>query len=145
MSLLQAISDAWGWTGLRPRSVVEADAFGDVIVLDEVRRYWRVCPEELSCEEIAENEAGYELLRASPEFERDWTMAAFHEAVRETLGPVADGRCYCLKIPAVLGGVYSASNAATISLDELTLFSGHVALQIKDLPDGAQIRLKIDP
>jgi len=59
------------------------------------------------------------------------------------LGPVPDDRCYCLKVPAVLGGQYEVSNFGTNSRNELISFSGDLAQQIKDLPDGAQVSLTL--
>jgi hypothetical protein len=43
----------------------------------------------------------------------------------------------------VLGGEYIISNIKTAPLIELIRFSGDLANQIKDLPDGAQIQLKV--
>jgi hypothetical protein len=38
-----------------------------------------------------------------------------------------------------LGGAYDSDNLGTLTLKELIAFSGDVAKQIKDLPDGAQV------
>ncbi|WP_208728728.1 hypothetical protein [Leptospira selangorensis] len=57
---------------------------------------------------------------------------------------MADGRKYCLKVPGTLGGEYKLSNISVISFIELIQFSGDVALQIKDLPDGSKVQLKIE-
>jgi hypothetical protein len=59
------------------------------------------------------------------------------------LGPPDKGRCFCLKIPAVLGGAYGPENFETISLSELISCSGDLASQIKDVPDGAKVSLVI--
>jgi hypothetical protein len=61
----------------------------------------------------------------------------------DQLGPLADGRRYCLKILGILGGAYGGDNLATIPLGELVSFTGYLADQIKDLPDGATIQLKV--
>ena len=54
-----------------------------------------------------------------------------------------EGCKYCFKIPPVLGGQYTGKNMGTISLLELVRASGDVAQQVKDLPDGAKIRLAV--
>jgi len=59
------------------------------------------------------------------------------------LGPLSEERKYCLKIPGALGGQYEESNLAAISLSELVRASGHLAHEVRDLPDGAQVRLQI--
>ena len=62
---------------------------------------------------------------------------------RERVGALRPGFKYCLKIPGTLGGEYGGDNLGTISLGELISVSGDIAQQIKDLPDGAKIRLSI--
>jgi len=69
-----------------------------------------------------------------------------HELVKEAekhLGTLTEGRKYCLVTPGILGGAYDISNIKTASLIELIRFSGDLANQIKNLPDGAQIQLKV--
>jgi hypothetical protein len=114
--------------------------FGNVIFTEEDGRYWRICPEELSCEVVATNGEDFASLKNADEFLKDWTMRELVERARATLAMPDAEQCYCLKIPATLGGAYALANIGTIDRAELISFSGHVAKQINDLPDGAQIR-----
>jgi hypothetical protein len=114
-----------------------------VIAVDGDGRYWRVCPENLCCAIIASSDDEYARTRADPAFMLDWAMEALFIGALQALGPAPEGKCYCLKVPAVLGGAYAAHNVGMIALDELISFSGHVAQQIKDLPDGAGIEVKV--
>ena len=141
--LLDVIEDSWSFTPLQARAIIDTNAFGNVLVAGDDGRYWRICPEELSCEPIAASEEELERLRSSPEFKADWEMERLAELGNSLFGRPPAGRCFCLKIPAVLGGAYDASNLATITILELLAASGEIASQIKDLPDGAKVRLKI--
>jgi hypothetical protein len=141
----ELVRKAWGWIGLDPAEVLAENAFGNLIVRATDGTYWRICPEELSCKEIARNAEQFAALSGTDEFLTDWEMARLVEEARQKLGPLAAGRCYCLKLPAVLGGSYAADNMGTISRGELISFSGDIAEQIKDVPDGSHIRLKIVP
>jgi hypothetical protein len=143
MQMLDEIANAWGWRGLRPRSVVMQNEFGNVIFTDQDGQYWRICPEELSCEIVAADKDDFANLQNSSEFVEDWTMRALAEEARATLGAPAAARCYCLKIPAAVGGAYAIDNIGTIDRGELIAFSGNMARQIDGLPDGAQIELKV--
>jgi hypothetical protein len=136
MHMIETIAKAWGWIGLKPVEVVASSAFGNVIVRDVVGAYWRICPEELSCELIAHSEEELQRLFAEEEFLTDWEMPALVELAREKLGPLAPDRCYCLKMPGVFGGEYVADNLGTNSRSEVIAFSGDVAEQIRDIPDG---------
>jgi hypothetical protein len=140
--VLTTIRDAWGWTGLDPEEVVAVNAFGNVLVRAVDGTFWRICPEELSCEVIACDPETYVALQEDARFQADWQMERLVHLASSKLGPLPDGRCYCLKLPGVLGGAYEEHNLGTITLDELIAFSGDLAEQIKDLPDGAQIEIK---
>src|SRR5262245_57776561 len=143
MRILNEIANAWGWMGVRPRAIVMENTFGNVIFTDDDGQYWRVCPEELSCEVIAFDREEFARVQNSDSFLRDWTMRVLVEQVHSALGNLSAERCYCLKIPGALGGDYALHNIATIDRAELISVSGHIAQQIKDLPNGAKIKLNI--
>jgi len=118
------------------------NAFGNLIVRAIDGAYWRICPEELSCEVVACDAAALDVPWANEDFQIDWQMMQLVNAAQVALGPVDEQRCYCLKQPAVLGGKYDAANFGTITRRELIAFTGDVAEQIKDVPDGASIKFK---
>ena len=140
--MIDAIRDGWGWTGLEPIEVVARNAFGNLLVRDAQGRVWRITPEDLSCTIVAE-EDGLAALQANEEFRRDWEMRLLSERAAAAFGVPEAGRCYGLKIPAVLGGAYDEPNLATLPLDELIRASGDLARQIHDLPDGTPITTRI--
>jgi hypothetical protein len=117
--------------------------FGHLIVRDKRGKYWRISPEELSCEVLARNREELDAFSVDQNFRADWSMRALVEQAEERLGPLVPGRKYCFKIPTVFGGEYGGENLATLSLIELIRVSGDLARQIKDLPDGTSVRLKI--
>jgi hypothetical protein len=140
---LDTIQQAWGWSGLRPAEIVTANDFGNMIVRAVDGSYWRICPEEWSCEQIAKDHNDYSALSNDEDFQLDWRMDRLVSLAHDKLGSLTEGRCYCLKVPAVIGGKYEAENLATISKDELIGFSGRMAEQIQDVPDGGQIQIEI--
>ena len=143
MELIEHIERAWGWTGIRPVKVVGENDFGNLMVRDQQGQYWRICPEDLYCKLIAGDRAALDALIQDEEFQQDWNMPALVEEARSKVGPLSQGRKYCLKIPGLLGGEYGGNNLASISLVELIAASGDIACQIKDLPDGAPVRFQI--
>lgn len=143
MNLIERIRDAWGWIGLEPVEVVAENDFGNLIIRDASDAYWRLCPEECSCKIVAQSRDELEKLLKDSEFIVDWEMQRIVEVAYSTHGPLSGGRKYCLKIPGCLGGPYSAENYGTAPLVELVGFSGEIARQAKDLPDGAQVMLKV--
>src|SRR5262245_43189804 len=126
MDLLGIISKAWGWMGIVPKEVLEMSAFGNVILKDDAGRYWRICPEELSCTMIAETAERYRQLLDTSEFRLDWEMGDLVGLAKRLLGPISADRCYCLKMPSVLGGKYDEENLGMITRSEILAFSGHM-------------------
>jgi hypothetical protein len=100
-------------------------------------------PEDLTCQVVAEDDTAYHRLRSQQEFSIGWEMTPLVELARRHVSALDAGRSYCLKIPATLGGSYKPDNLASIETLELVSISGDIARQIRDLPDGAQVRLKI--
>ncbi len=143
MSLVEDIRQYWGWVGIEPLDVVGENDFGNLIIKDEDGKYWRLCPEDCYCKVIATNRAELDALSTDQKFLQDWYMSALVSLAVDQCGPLADGRKYCLKTPGILGGAYGGDNLAIAPQVELVRFSGDVARQIEELPDGAQIKLRI--
>lgn len=143
MTIIEEIHSAWSWAGLIPDEIVGQNDFGNLLVRDTKGNYWRICPEELGCEVVATSKAELDVLSTDQEFLRDWYMKNLVTIASSKLGALSGERKYCLKIPGALGGQYEESNFATISLSELIRASGHLAHEVRDLPDGTQVRLQI--
>jgi hypothetical protein len=134
---------AWSWLGLEPARIIAENEFGNLIIEDVLGSFWRLCPEECSCTKIASNLSELESVRNDPKFAEDWEMMWIVEIAKGVCGPLSQGNKYSLKMPACLGGDYVAENFAIVPLRELIGFSGSIAFQAKDLPDGAKIKLKV--
>ena len=106
LSLLDTVREAWGWTGLDPLEVFSFNLFGNLIVRASDGSYWRICPEEWSCDRIALDAATFVELSQSREFQADWAMLSLVDSAREQLGSPSDGQCYCHTLPAIVGGKY---------------------------------------
>lgn len=143
MGLIEAVQTGWGRCGIDPVEVVGENDFGNLMVKDALGQYWRLCPEDLHCAVVARDREELDRLSKDQHFLHDWYMRALVDLAFQKLGVLPEGRKYCLKIPSVLGGAYEGDNLGTISLEELVLASGDIARQIKDLPSGAQVRLRV--
>jgi len=143
MELLDTVKDAWGWIGLAPAEVLEINAFGNVLVKALDERVWRICPEDLRADAVAVSLADFEKVRTQSKFSEDWNMSVLVDEASQKFGRPGEGRCYCLKVPGVLGGEYGGDNLATISLLELIASSGDLAKQVSEFLDGAEVRLSV--
>ena len=143
MSIIQEVKDSWGWVGIEPLTIVGENDFGNLMIEDVDGKYWRLSPEDVYCEVVASDRDELDQLSQDQVFLEDWHMQVLVEQARESLGELTEGQKYCLVIPGALGGEYGVSNIKTAPLTELVRFSGDLAKQIKDLPDGAEIQLRV--
>ena len=141
--MIAEINKAWNWKEFNATEIIRTNEFGNVIFKTDKNEYWRICPEEISCEKIAESESEFNRLSANSEFIEDWEMKNLVDIAKLELGELAENQKYCLKMPAIVGGEYEKSNIGKISFAELISFSGDLGFQIKDLKPGQKIKLKI--
>lgn len=128
------INEAWGWVGMSAVEVLGANAFGNLIIRDEDDHFWCLRLQELVCEPLARSRAALDALAYNQDFLNDWYMPEAVRLAEAALGPLTEGRKYCLKIPSALGGHYGCDNLATVPLAELIRFSGEGAQQFDGLP-----------
>lgn len=126
MSILNEIKKAWGWVGIIPHEVVVGNEFGNLIIKDSSEKFWRLCPEDVYCEVIAEKIEEYNALIKNEEFLQDWFMSAMVKEAEESLGKLELGYKYHMVIPGVLGGEYGSSNINIAPLIEIIRFSGRL-------------------
>jgi hypothetical protein len=141
--ILKSINKAWGWTNIKAVEIIDQNDFGNYIFRAEDSSYWRILPENPEFVKIANNSNEYRKLKEDAEFQSDWKMKALVSAGIQKFGKLDEGRKFCLKLPAYVGGEYSYENLGTLPQLEQISFSGDLAQQINDLPDGSKIELKI--
>lgn len=141
--ILETINQEWGWLNLNAVELIVENDFGNLIFRTDDGAYWRMLPENPECIQIANTQAEFEKLTTDPEFQLDWRMESLVAMAKLQLGELALGWKYCLKIPAFLGGEYSKENLGTVPQLEQIGFSGDIARQIHNLPDGTKFKLKI--
>lgn len=141
--MINKINKYWNWKGFNAIEIVQTNDFGNVIFTTDTGEYWRICPEEVRCEKVAESKSEFDKLLINPEFVEDWEMTNLVEIAKSGLGELMENQKYCLKIPAVIGGEYEKSNIGKISFTELISFTGDLGFQISELKDGQKIELNI--
>ncbi|MHB1400447.1 MAG: T6SS immunity protein Tdi1 domain-containing protein [Trichloromonadaceae bacterium] len=140
--LIEIIEVNWSWVAPEPKRIVQINKFGNIIFEDTHGKYWRICPEDLNCKNIAENLIKFKEILVDKDFAEDWRFKPLSDAAESKFGIQLKNRCFCLKIPAVLGGEYSIENVVVVEIEKLIIFSGDLARRIKDLSDGESIEFK---
>lgn len=141
--LLAAVAEGWSWKLDRPVEILATNLFGNVIVQNDGGEFFRIMPEEWSCEWLANSLDEFEAKVGSETFVHDWAMTQLVAMADAAHGPLGDGQVYGLVTPGILGGKYTAENLQKVSLKELLVFSGEMAQQIDGLPEGAPIQIVV--
>ena len=130
MNILDTVKQYWGWVGIEPTSVIAENEFGNIIMQDVDERFWRLCPEDLYCEVIADDKAEYNELIKDEEFNQDFFMDVFVHKATEKYGALAPDMKFHMLEPGALGGKYAVFNVKPIAFDRIIKFSGELAQKI---------------
>jgi hypothetical protein len=118
------------------------DIFGDQFCLSRVQSgVFRFDSERGETDITSDSiEKWAEMILANYRVETGWPLA--HEWQRKN-GPLQFGDRLQPKIPFVYGGEYSLDNLWSDDAVRGMLFKGEVALKVRDLPPGTQVRLEV--
>ena len=129
------------WAFPDPFSIWMVNRFGDLIVTyDDGSVHWfdvnrgrfeRLADNMTAFEARFETEAGY------------WLLPDLVDKCVEAGVLLKPHQCYFFKTPTILGGKFDVANIAPVSLTEQYAFLADLHEQIKDIPDGAQVRLVV--
>lgn len=131
MNVLEAVKQYWGWTGIEPEKLIAENEFANLIIQDVEGRFWRLCPEDLYCDPIADDKDEYNELVKDEEFNQDWFMEVMVHKATEKFGQLEDGKKFHLLEPGALGGKYAVFNIKPIEFERIIKFSGELAHKIQ--------------
>ena len=141
--IIEVVTDAWNWAIPGVKKVLAVNSMANVLLIDIEGKYWRICPEELSAEIIATNDAEIQSVYEDPDYKADWQLLGLIDEAEKEFGKLEIGECYALIKPAVIGGDYSTSNMRVAAINEYLAFTGDIAFQTKDLKHGDKVKICI--
>lgn len=139
--IIATLNESWNWLTPRIERVLAVNSMGNCFVQDSNSHYWRICPENLSAEVVAENEEELQSVFGDPDFKEDWQLLGLIDPAEEHFGELEADECYAMIKPAVLGGVYNIENLRVGSIYEYLSLSGEIALKTKDMKDGDKVEI----
>ena len=126
-----------------PIRILHVTRFANVVAEDDTGRIWRISPDALEAGVIAATEAEFAALMRDEVENTDLFMTPLVCDAVARLGAPDPGYSFQLVRPGALGGSYDVDNVRIAPTLEILSFSGDIAQQIKDLPEGANVRLNI--
>jgi len=124
-----------------PTATLRTNLFGDVFTLDAEGAVHMLERAACSAQTIADSEE--EFWRVAGEDPQGWQLRSLVDECRAAGKVLSEGQCYAFTTPPVLGGDYTEENVWVAPWQEWFSFTADLFHQIKDLPDGAQVHLKV--
>jgi hypothetical protein len=135
---LQVIAKDWQWLMELDRfKLLAISPFGDLLLQDETGKISLLDINAGELEETVGEEA--DPAQLFPIAFDDHIAKSYREAGL-VLSP---GKCYGYKRPGVAGGSIEPANVYVATLPEYVSFMGDFHHQIKDIPDGTNVTLKV--
>jgi hypothetical protein len=133
----------WHWLLPTEFNVWLMNKFGDLILLtnDDAIHFFDVGNGTL--ERIAENRDDFYEKVDLADNGNNWLMIPLIDQLTMAGKQLDKGRCYSYLTLPILGGSYSVENTITLSLAEHYGVCASIHQQVKDLPDGTKVKLKV--
>jgi hypothetical protein len=135
----------WRWLCPQPLTVIRKNAFGDLFLRDEAGKVHLLDVGSGQFSLIAASVSEFTELAGTPEKQGEWfAEAAVNEATERGLIP-GPQQCIGFSTPVVFAQSDGLDSAYIADLYEHVGFLGDIHRQIATLPDGAKVRLVIQP
>ena len=137
-------ADLSAWATIIPQGcrVLRSNLFGDMFLLAPDGLIHMFDRGSFSVERIAlSEETFWREVQDDPE---GWQLRPLADECRRAGKVLMAEQCYAFTIPPVLGGDYSEQNVWVAPWHDWFSFTADLFRQIKDLPDGAVVSLKIE-
>jgi len=136
---------AWRWLlGGRPR-LLGWSAAGDLFVRAPDGAVLRLDTGGGELERAAPSLEAFEHALRDPEQAAALLLLPVVRAFEEREGPLGAGECLGFTTLPILGGSYTVENRYRLSVREHAAFTGDVHRQLRDLPDGTAVQIRIVP
>lgn len=136
-------TDLSPWSQILPAEaqVLRTNLFGDVFVVDRGGSVHMLERAGCSADEIASSEE--EFWRQLESDDEGWQLRPLADECRSAGKKLGVGQCYAFTTLPILGGDYAVENVWVAHWNEWFSFTAALFQQIKDLPDGTTVTLKV--
>lgn len=135
----------WRWLlGGRPR-LVGWSAAGDLFARAPNGAVLRLDTGGGTLERAAPSLEAFEHFLRDTEKAAELLLLPVVRAFEDRHGPLGAGECLGFTTLPILGGSYTVENRYRLSMAEHAAFTGDAHRQLRDLPDGAAVKIKIVP
>ena len=117
--------------------------YGDLVLIDNDETIFFFDVGNGILERVADNKADFSEKLDAGDNANIWLMIPLIDQLIADGRLLTEGRCYSFLTPPVLGGEYNVKNTVMLPITEYYGVYASIHDQIKDLPDGAQVVIKV--
>jgi hypothetical protein len=133
----------WRWLCPEPVTLLARNAFGDLFLLKESGKVFKLDISVGKLCEIAESEGNFRTLATTAAMRNDWFAESDELSARQRGLVPNQSQCIAFKIPLVFAESGGPDNVYVADLYEQVSFLGDLNRQISELPEGAKVRLVV--
>ena len=141
---LEDILSCWQWRVADMKSIVTLSCLGDIFLLgidDSI--YW-LQTDTGDLTKIAKSLEEYQQFLNDEEKIDNWFLPLLVEKLLSARKILKENEVYSYKKLPVIGGEYSVDNIDPTDMSIHFALSGQICEQIKDLPDGTKVNIKVE-
>jgi hypothetical protein len=134
---------AWQWRVDKQMKIIMISNLGDLFLQDEEGSIFWLITDGGELNKIASNYSEFEKMLSNEELIDNWLLPLLVEKLLKAGMTLEPNEVYSPLKMAILGGTYEPSNFKPTDMSVHFQFSGSICEQIKDLPDGTKVNIKI--
>jgi hypothetical protein len=137
------LTETWHWLIGTDKKVLLISAIGDMFLLGSDGNIYWLDVGQGKLEIIATDKGQFDAKLTDAEQVNEWFLANLTKQLRSSDKTLKDGQVYSYYKLPILGGDYVVDNFAPLSIEEHFRYLGDIHKQIKDLPDGTEVEIKV--
>jgi hypothetical protein len=140
---VDSLLETWKWLVDDFAEVLVISKLGDVFFTNREGQVYWLATDTFTLTQIAADKVDFNSLLNDAENVDNWFLPELLQQLGQAEIFLNNNQVYGYKKMPVMGGEYSVDNIEPIDIEVHFQLTGQIGEQIKDLPDGTKIKLKI--
>jgi hypothetical protein len=133
----------WTWLIGTDKKALLVSTIGDMFLTDNNKKVYWLDIGSGEFKLVADSIVDFEEKLKDIEQVNEWFMIDLATELRHSEKKLKDGQVYSYYKLPIIGGDYAVDNFAPLSIEEHFGYLGDIHRQIKDLPDGTRVDIKV--
>ena len=137
------ILSCWQWQTAEMRALIIVSFLGDIFFEGNDKAVYWLTTDNCNVTKVAENINAFdEMLNDENNIDK-WFLPSLVQKLIEAGKVLTENQVYSYKIMPFIGGEYSIENIEPVDMSVHFAFSGQICEQIRDLPNGTRVKIKL--